>query len=203
MPEHDIARPEIIMHRRNSIALLSETAPQLGVEMDVRSFGDRLIVQHDPFVDGEDFEDWIAGYRHGRLILNVKEEGLEERLLDLMAKAGIEHFFFLDQSFPFLMRTIRTGERRCAIRVSEYEAIETALSLAGKAQWAWLDSFTDQLIEPARYRQLVEAGFDVCLVSPELQGRSPQEEIPRLRAHFDTNGLALAAVCTKVPDLWM
>ncbi|WP_216073237.1 hypothetical protein, partial [Acinetobacter nosocomialis] len=73
---------------------------------------------HDPFVAGERFDDWLRGYRHGTLILNVKEEGLEDALLARMQAAGISDFFFLDQSFPFLVRTSRRGERRCAVRVS-------------------------------------------------------------------------------------
>ncbi len=194
---------EIIQHRRNTAALLRETPTAFGVEMDIRSRGERLIIHHDPFVEGEDFEDWLSEYRHGTLILNVKEEGLEESVLALMAKAGLERFFFLDQSFPFLMRTVRKGERRCAVRVSEYESVETALTLAGAAQWVWLDCFTDALAPPEKVRRLLEAGFDICLVSPELQGRSAEAEIPRLRAHFAANDLPLAAVCTKVPDLWM
>ena len=36
-------------------------------------------------VGGEEFVQWLDGYRHGTLILNVKEEGLEDRLLDLIS----------------------------------------------------------------------------------------------------------------------
>ncbi|MEI9851610.1 MAG: hypothetical protein WDN24_13070 [Sphingomonas sp.] len=46
----------------------------------------RLIVHHDPFADAIDFEAWIAHYAHGTLILNVKEEGLEDRLLAILAR---------------------------------------------------------------------------------------------------------------------
>jgi len=199
----DRIRPEIIQHRRNTAALLQETPVEFGVEMDIRSLGDRLIVHHDPFVEGEDFEAWLTGYRHGTLILNVKEEGLEDRVLALMTRFGIARFFFLDQSFPFLMRTVRKGERRCAVRVSEYESVETALSLAGQVQWVWLDCFTEALAPPDEVRRLIGAGFDICLVSPELQGRPAELEVPRLRAHFEANDLPLAAVCTKAPGLWI
>ncbi len=104
------------------------------MEVDIRSRVDELIVVHDPFERGVPFADWIAEYDHKFLILNVKEEGLEDRLLREMSERGIEDFFFLDQSFPFLIRTTRQGETRCAVRVSEYESVETALSLAGKVQ---------------------------------------------------------------------
>ena len=62
---------KLIAHRRNSIADLVATPRDLGVEVDIRSRGARLVIHHDPFADGEDFEAWIAQYRHGTLILNV------------------------------------------------------------------------------------------------------------------------------------
>lgn len=192
---------EIIAHRRNTAALLAETPEQYGVEIDLRSWADRLIVQHDPFTDGEDFEGWLAGYRHGTLILNVKEEGLEDRLLGLLAAAGIERFFFLDQSFPFLIRTARTGERRCAVRVSEFETIGTALALASLIDWVWVDCFTRFPLSAAEASRLTDAGLKLCLVSPELQGRPG--EVPELRAELASLGVEAAAVCTKAPDLWM
>jgi hypothetical protein len=193
---------EIIAHRRNTSDLLASTPTSQGVEVDIRTEGGRLIIHHDPFATGEDFERWIEGYRHGLLILNVKEEGLEDALLALMAKAGIARFFFLDQSFPFLIRTARTGERRCAVRVSEYESVDTALALAGKVDWVWLDCFTDALPDPGISRVLQEAGFKICLVSPELQGRRGEDEIPRIRAHAASNYIEFDAVCTKAPALW-
>lgn len=193
---------EIILHRRNTATLLRDTPRECGVEMDVRSVGERLIIHHDAFVEGEDFEEWLGGYAHGTLILNVKEEGLEDRLLALMDGARIARFFFLDQSFPFLIKTARTGETRCAVRVSEYETVETALALAGMVDWVWLDSFTGGLPEPEELRALSLAGFRICLVSPELQGRDGGQEVPRMQAHFAAAGVSLAAVCTKVPGLW-
>jgi hypothetical protein len=193
---------EIIVHRRNTLAELQASPPQHGIEVDIRSLGDDLIIHHDPFVPGERFEAWLAGYRHGLLILNVKEEGLEQRLLQLMAARGIERFFFLDQSFPFLMKTARAGERRCAVRVSEYESVETALALAGQIDWVWVDCFTRFPLDADGARALKAAGFKLCLVSPELQGRPAEHEIPALRALLADLGIAAEAVCTKRPDLW-
>jgi len=194
---------EIIAHRRNTLAQLRETPPEYGVEIDLRSQGSRLILHHDPFVEGEDFEAWLSEYRHGTLILNVKEEGLEDALLAMMAAAGIENFFFLDQSFPFLIRTARRGEPRCAVRVSEFESIDTALTLKGLVRWAWVDCFTRLPLTTASAQALAQAGLDLCLVSPELQGRPAETEIPRMRAELAALGVTARAVCTKAPQLWL
>ena len=70
-----------IIHRINTREDLLNIPTKYGVEVDIRSADDKLIISHDPFVQGEDFMDWMALYKHKILILNVKEEGLEDRLI--------------------------------------------------------------------------------------------------------------------------
>ena len=193
---------KLISHRRNTRAELAATPVAYGVEVDIRSRGEELIIHHDAFADGESFDAWIAEYRHGTLILNVKEEGLEARLIALMEQHNIPEWFFLDQSFPFLVKWSKAGERRCAVRVSEFETIETALTLAGKVDWVWVDCFTHFPLSGADAARLHQAGFKLCLVSPELQGRPADTEIPQLIALLNERGIVADAVCTKRPDLW-
>jgi hypothetical protein len=193
---------KIISHRRNTIQDLKATPRKYGVEVDIRSLGQQIIIHHDPFVAGESFEDWIAVYQHGTLILNIKEEGLESRLIALMQSHGIDDYFFLDQSFPFLVKWAKAGEHRCAVRVSEFESIETALTLAGQVDWIWVDCFTRFPLNLEDAKRLKNAGFKLCLVSPELQGRDAETEIPLLVQLLDEQGIQADAVCTKRPDLW-
>jgi len=192
---------KIIAHRRNLIAELAATPETLGVEVDVRSRGDALITSHDPFAPGDPFEEWVTYYRHALLILNVKEEGLEDALLSVMKRQGIEQFFFLDQSFPFLIRTAKRGERRCAVRVSEFESIATALAVAPLIDWVWIDCFTRFPLSLDEAESLKRAGLRLCLVSPELQGRRA-EDVPAFRRELDTLAITADAVCTKHPELW-
>ena len=194
---------QIISHRVNTIALLKKIPKKFGVEVDIRSIGDALIIHHDPFIIGEVFEEWIKLYEHGTLILNVKEEGLEQRLLELMKKHQIEDFFFLDQSFPFLKKTASEGESRSAVRVSEYEDINTALSLSGMVDWVWVDCFNDFPLNLEKAEELQKAGFKLCIVSPELQGRGDISHILDFRSKIELLGIKGDAVCTKHADLWV
>lgn len=194
---------QLIQHRCNTREKLLKTPNDLGIEVDIRSQGDRLVIHHDPYIEGEDFEAWVKEYQHRTLILNVKEEGLENRLLNLMKRHKIEDFFFLDQSFPFLIRTANSGERRCAVRVSEFEALESALSLASKIDWVWVDCFTYFPLSSSDAHKLQEAGLKLCLVSPELQGRVGEEEIVNLRQLLHRRGIQPEAVCTKQPEFWL
>jgi hypothetical protein len=193
---------KIIAHRRNTLQLLRDTPVCYGVEMDIRSYQDRLVIHHDPFLAGEDFEPWVAAYQHGTLILNVKEEGLEDAVLALMKKYHIKEYFFLDQSFPFLVKSARSGNHCCAVRVSEFESVDTALTLAGKIDWVWVDCFTHFSLTHEEARRLKAAGFSLCLVSPELQGRPAESEIPALIALLKERKITADAVCTKQPQLW-
>jgi len=193
---------KIIYHQRNTKLELVATDSKYGIEVDIRSEGDRLIIHHDPFVSGESFDEWIDSYQHGTLILNLKEEGLEARLINLMQSKGITDYFFLDQSFPFLVKWAKAGENQCAVRVSEFEAIETALTLAGKVDWVWVDCFNKFPLSEDDAVRLKNACFKLCLVSPELQGRNAEIEIPALVSLLRARNIESDAVCTKRPDLW-
>ena len=193
---------KFISHRRNTIEELQATPREYGVEVDIRSDNGKLVIHHDPFARGDDFEEWLKHFQHGTLILNVKEEGLEARLIDLMKQYKIEDYFFLDQSFPFLIKWSKLGEHHCAVRVSEFESIETALSLAGKIDWVWVDCFTKFPLAGMDAKRLQDAGFKLCLVSPELQGRPADTAIPELAKLLNERHITADAICTKNPELW-
>ncbi len=187
-----------IAHRINTVDQLRNVPPEYGVELDLRDRGARLILQHDPFGDGEDFEAYLAHYRHRLLILNVKSERIEPRVLELVRRHGIRDYFFLDCSFPMIRQLVAQGERRIAMRFSEFEPVEVALALAGQVEWVWVDCFTRMPLDPASYARL-RRHFKLCAVSPELQGR-PLDTIAdyaRQLAPYPVD-----AVCTKRPDLW-
>ncbi|MBX9668616.1 MAG: hypothetical protein K2X93_13405 [Candidatus Obscuribacterales bacterium] len=188
-----------IAHRINTIQQLEEVPHDLGTEIDLRDRGERLILQHDPFVDGEDAEPFFAKYKHGTLILNIKSERIEYRVLELMKKYGIENYFFLDSSFPMIFQLSKIGEKRTAVRFSEFESVDTVLKLEGLVDWIWVDCFTVLPISKELYAKLKECGFRLCLVSPELQGRP--EDIPLYRDRLKADGIEFDAICCKKANM--
>ena len=94
------------------------------------------------------------------------------------------------------------GEKRSAVRVSEYESIETALSLAGKVDWIWVDIFSYFPLTNESASKLKESGFKLCLVSPELQGENIQN-ISKLKSKLAIEEIYPDAICTKNPKLWL
>jgi hypothetical protein len=188
-----------IQHRVNTIEQLQSTPTEYGVELDLRDRGDRLILQHDPFQDGQSFEEYLQHYRHGLMILNIKSERIEHRAWELIQAAGIRDYFFLDSSFPMIRALVRQGEHHIAVRFSEFEPIESALALAGQVDWVWIDCFTKMPLDERTYG-LLKQHFKLCAVSPELQGRDVAT-IADFRRQFAR--FPLDAVCTKRPELWL
>ncbi len=205
---------KIIAHRINTISQLNSVPKDFGIEVDIRYHEDDLILHHDPFSHHkpqmpEKFSDFLACYKcDGVMILNVKTEGVEEKLIALMNKFKIKNWFFLDLSMPFFVKyaihaanasIAGFGPENLAVRFSEEEPIEYALNFAKKASWVWVDCFTKMPLDDESYAKLKNAGFKICLVSPELQ-KHPLEKIAEFKKQLD--GKKIDAVCTKHPDLW-
>lgn len=188
----------IIQHRINTVEALRHVPKEFGVELDVRSEGKRLILSHDPFCPGEDFETYLKHYRHVFMIVNMKSEGLEEAVLDLLESHGIRDFFLLDLSAPAMVRLAKKKENRFAVRFSEYEPLAHALAFSGLASWVWVDCFHTLTLTEEAYTRLSEH-FKLCLVSPELENHPPEriQEFQRQLSRYP-----LDAVCTKHPEQW-
>lgn len=192
-----------IHHRTNDIESLKRVSEKDGVEVDIHAYRNSLNIHHDAFAEGQDLEDWIKFYNHRFLILNIKEEGIEDRVLKVMKKNRIEDFFMLDLSFPSLMKLVKKGEKRVAIRVSDYESIHNALLLKGKVNWVWIDMFDKKFpISRESCELLRKSGFRLCLASPELHYENGEETSILLKNFIDNNRILIQAVCTANVKIW-
>jgi hypothetical protein len=190
----------IIKHRVNSIEELLRVPEEFGLEIDLRLHHDSLVLAHDPFTAGDKFEDWLPHFRHKMLILNVKEDGLEETILRLLVRYEIKDYFFLDQPFPTLRKSAM-NDYRTALRLSEYENPVNKVDL--KVEWIWLDSFFGDWQYLKQHAAWIKQGqFRTCVVSPELQGRVVGDEPEQLVKIMQNLGLEISAVCTKRPEAW-
>lgn len=187
-----------IAHRINTVDQLKQVPSEYGIELDIRTDGDRLILHHEPFVKGEDFENFLNHYHHQLIILNTKSEGMEPSIIALMEKFSITNYFFLDLSMPFLIKYAKLGVKKIGIRFSEYEPLELVMKFKGLVEWVWIDCFTELPLNEENYK-LLKAHFKLCLVSPELQGFGV-ERIGEFKEII--NSMEIDAVCTKRPDLW-
>ena len=192
---------EIIIHRVNTIKGLKQVHPQFGTEIDIRALGSKLILNHEPFLSGEKFENYIDEYQHGTLILNIKEAGIEDEVLRLVRlRPQIKTYFLLDIEFPYLYRASRQGERSIAIRFSEDESIDLAKKYSEKIDWVWIDTNTQLPID--RSTVPILNMFKKCLVCPERWGRpSDIREYKNLMNSLDFE-IDAVMTCKKYIELW-
>lgn len=193
----------IIKHRQNEISDLKQLPKNFGAEIDIRSQFNELILHHDPFNKGQLLKNWLEHYDHKFLILNVKEEGLEEMIINLLEKFNISNYFFLDQSFPFLMKYSRKKNKHLATRLSDYENIKNIVSLKNKVQWVWIDYFDKFSLNEKNINLVKKLNFKYCLVSPELHGENKIFKISEVKEILNDFNFVPDAVCTKKPNEWV
>jgi len=191
-----------IIHRINTSSELEKIPESFGVELDVRNIGRQLMLNHEPYGKGELFDDYCSRFRHAFMVVNIKTEGIEADALRILAKHNIDDFFMLDLTFPSMMALASRGEKRFAVRFSEHEPLEGCLAMKGRAQWAWVDTFTRLPLDAESYKKLKGAGFDICLVCPERWGRP--SDIAAYRGFLEKNSILPDAVMTdrKYAEKW-
>lgn len=190
----------IIKHRVNQSKHLNNLHKSFGVEIDLRSNKRDIYLHHDPFKTGEIFNNWIKNFNHKILVLNVKEEGLENRILKILKKNKIKNFFFHDQTFSSLIKNMR--KTKVSIRYSEYEDLKKSNFLFNNIKWLWIDNFNEIKIKKKFYLNLKKNKVKICLVSPELVKKNRIQEIRKIVSYFNKNNFKIDAVCTKRLDLW-
>jgi hypothetical protein len=185
-----------IAHRINNSNLANSLPEEYGIEFDIRDSQNSIIVTHDAFTSGEDFENFLSKLSVKRfLIVNVKSEGIEERALYLLTKYGFYNFFFLDCSFPAIIKMSKQGEKRIAMRYSEYEPLEMIKLNKDKIQWVWVDCFKTFPLTKAIEKSIRDMGLKICIVSPELQEHG--NDIVNYKEYIKKNSIYIDAICTK------
>jgi hypothetical protein len=204
-----------VAHRINTIEGLHSLPPKYGVEIDIRGHGSQLLLNHDPIWDAskhDDLEEYLKIFAERGMafvILNVKEAGHEQRIIELCAKYGIakEKYFLLDVEFPYLYKAVRKlNIREIAVRYSEAEPIEAAEAQMVDGHpmldWVWIDTNTRLPLDEEKDGKDIVARlmkFKTALVCPDRWGRP--EDIDSYANEIKQKGLRLDLVMTSVATL--
>lgn len=211
----------IFLHRQNDPEFLTFTNVD-GLELDVRSIGDELILTHDRIHNAqasvhssdilflEDFVEFLKPYT---IIVNVKESGLEEQISELFDDNNIK-YYFLDSQIPDIIRLSKQEKYKgkFIIRVSQFENINYDLLNFSKPEFIWVD-YNFENFNLNRYIKFLKninndghintLKIQKILVSPELYG------LQNINLSYDiiqdkdiTELLKQFSVCTKIPDEW-
>ncbi len=187
----------IIVHRVNTIKQLKTIPTNYGVEIDIRETNGKLILNHEAFGTGDLLKEYLKIYakdnHKGIIIFNIKEAGIETKVIELAKEYGIKKYFLLDVEAPYLYRaSYKEGVHNLAVRYSEVEPIETLEYYRNKVDWVWIDTVSKLPLNKNIIKKL--QGFNTCLVCPERWGR--QEDISVYRKKMKSLGFSPTAVMT-------
>jgi len=184
-------------HRINTIKELKKIPLNFGIETDLSTYQNKIVIKHDPFGKGETFEKFINHFKHKFIILNVKCEGLEKKIVSILKKKKISNFFFLDSSFPFIFKLSKILTKKFAIRISDYESINTAIMMKNKVNWLWVDCFKSYKLTISQIKKLKRHKFKICLVSPELHKRKISKKDKQFYLNLKKNKIDVEMICFK------
>ena len=185
---------EIIIHRVNSLNKLKQIPKKYGVEIDVRSFGSKLILNHEPKTKGQLLKDYLDNYKHGTIIFNIKEAGIEKEIISLAKNNEIKNFFLLDVEHPFIITSKKKYKKYLSVRFSEFEPIQLANKFKKFTSWIWIDTVNKLPISLNDIK--IVKNFKSCLVSPERWNR--KKDIKKYIKFFKKNKFTPNAVMTEL-----
>tara|TARA_Y100000591_G_C21587110_1_gene571255 strand:- start:172 stop:756 length:585 start_codon:yes stop_codon:yes gene_type:complete len=191
----------IVKHRVNNSKELKKININFGVEIDLRSKNKDIYLHHDPFKKGELFSKWIKSFKHKLIVLNVKEEGLEPKILSILKRNNVRNYFFHDQTFSSLIKNMH--KTKVSVRYSEFEGLKKVNKLFNSIKWLWVDNFSEIKIDKKFYYYLKKKKVKICIVSPELVKKSRSKEIKKVISYLKKNKFKIDAVCTKNPNFWI
>ncbi len=90
----------------------------------------------------------------------------------------------------------KKGEHNIALRLSEFEGMDTLKNMRGKVAWVWVDCFSKVPIDYEAFQKLKKWGYKLCFVSPELQNQ--QEKMSEYRTYIKENDIEFDAICSKI-----
>lgn len=186
----------------NSLAALEAALDHgFGFETDIRDRGGEVVISHDsPDGAAPQLAEIFAQYRRREadgltMALNVKADGLQTAVADLLERFGVRNYFVFDMSVPDHLRWLALGIRTFT-RQSE---VEPSPPLYERSSGVWMDCFHGEWMTPTLIAQHLRAGKEVCLVSPELHGRlhEPMWDMMRQSGLHQDERLML---CTDLSD---
>lgn len=172
-----------------------------GFETDIRDYQGELVISHNiADVSSIKVQEILEYYEKigsdVQLALNVKADGIQGLLEDLLKRYQLDNYFLFDMSVPELVVNCNRG----LTFYTRHSDIEDTCVLYDKASGVWLDSFfeDDWLTKDVIMRHL-HNNKPVCIVSPELHQKN-YEKVWNMMAECNLQRNQLVSLCTDIPE---
>ncbi len=191
-----------VSEKNSLIAFRRSFSLGFGTETDFRDYNGELVISHD--IGNElsmTAEDFFQIYIHTKinelpLALNIKADGLQVKLKELLDKYYIENYFVFDMSIPDTLGYIKHNIKSFT-RQSEYEPEP---SFYDDAAGVWLDEFHSHWITRDVIAQHIQNNKQICIVSPDLHKREYRKEWQHYKEIEQELGVDNLMLCTDHPQ---
>lgn len=185
--------------KNTAVAFTRSLSAGFGIETDIRDYAGELVISHDIPNGGEmSFLEFLglASSLHGQgkmpLALNIKSDGLAQKVNEGLSQFPNLDFFAFDMAVPDMRAYLNAGIP-VFTRMSEVERHPVCYE---QSAGIWLDGFESEWFDRDLIVSLLAAEKRVCLVSPELHGRN---KLPLWRYIADLRGHPGLMICTDYP----
>jgi len=191
-----------ITEKNISVAFERSFSLGFGTETDIRDYKGELVISHDIADEKcisvkEMFEIYNKYDGTLPLALNIKSDGLQVKLKELLVKYNIKNYFVFDMSVPdglgYLKNNIKVFTRE-----SEYEKIP---SFYDEAYGVWLDEFQGHWINKEVIEKHIKNSKQICIVSPDLHKREYKKEWQHYKEIEKELGIDNLMICTDYLEI--
>lgn len=168
-----------------------------GIETDIRDYNGKIVVSHNIATEESFlFEDVLKLYKdlggNTSLAINIKADGLQKSLKELLQQYKIENYFVFDMSIPEQV-AFHKEQFKVFTRMSEFEPVPVLLD---KAQGIWMDEWENSWINTDVIKKYIEKGKLISIISPEIHGRDKSVLWDNLKQFKNFDEIML---CTDIP----
>ncbi|MDN5104885.1 hypothetical protein O8C79_06215 [Aliarcobacter butzleri] len=172
-----------------------------GTETDVRDYKGELVISHDiadeNCVSVKEMLEIYNKYDNTLpLALNIKADGLQIKLKELLIGYKIKNYFVFDMSVPDGLQYLKQ-DMKSFTRESEYEKIP---SFYNEAYGIWLDEFEGHWINKEVIEKHINNNKHICIVSPDLHKREYKKEWQHYKEIEKELKINYLMLCTDYPE---
>lgn len=173
-----------------------------GTETDIRDYKGELVISHDiadeNCISVKEMLEIYNKYNNTLpLALNIKADGLQIKLKELLEEHKITNYFVFDMSVPDGLGYLKQN-MKAFTRESEYEKVP---SFYDEACGIWLDEFQEHWITKEVIEKHIKNNKQICIVSPDLHKREYIKEWQHYKIIEKELGIDNLMICTDYPEI--
>lgn len=187
--------------RNTAVAFERSFAKGFGLETDLRDFNGDIYISHDVPINKKSimrFSEFLDIYNDFKedlsIALNIKSDGLQLKMKEILEKNDIENYRLFDMSIPD-QKITNDYQLKFLTRLSD---LEQKPIMHQESKGIWLDSFFSLWYNPALIESYLKNNKEVWIVSPELHNRNYHEMWKDLKSELNITSKNLY-LCTDHP----